>query len=236
MASYIWLVRLTKRQRLAGQATSKLYTGITPIVISLTLLAMGLASCKRRATAGATSTTSPPSSKASPKIDACSLITKEEVAAVQETTISDAKSSESSDGQHLITQCYYASTRPNLSVSVTLTQPNPGSHDASGPRQYWDQIFGIYRSSRQAEAERQDADRKQKEAAERSGEKEEWKIPPKKIDGVGEEAYWSGSRVGGALYVLHKDFILRVSIGGPDAEGIKIDKSKALAVRALARF
>ena len=52
-------------------------------------------------------------------------------------------------------------------------------------------------------------------------EDEERKVPPEKIDGVGEEAYWSGTRFGGALYVLKKNFIVRVSVGGGDKEEIK---------------
>ena len=65
---------------------------------------------------------------------------------------------------------------------------------------------------------------------------EEKSIPPKKIDGVGDEAFWIGNRVGGALYVLKKDAFIRISIGGPDNEESKIKKLKALAEKALPRL
>ena len=76
---------------------------------------------------------------------------------------------------------------------------------------------------------------------ERQSEREEegeTKNPPKKIDGVGEEAFWSGNRFGGALYVLNGNLIVRVSVGGPDNEETKIARSKAIgekAVNALSR-
>src|SRR5436305_161396 len=60
--------------------------------------------------------------------------------------------------------------------------------------------------------------------------------PPKKVEGVGEEAYWSGNRFGGALYVLKKETIVRVSVGGPGDEEKKLSRSKALAEKVLGRL
>ena len=80
-----------------------------------------------------------------------------------------------------------------------------------------------------------DEERREEKNAREGGEELERKIPPKKIDGVGDEAYWSGNRFGGALYVLTKDVIIRVSVGGPNNEQTKIDKSKALAQKAIDR-
>ena len=67
-------------------------------------------------------------------------------------------------------------------------------------------------------------------------DEEEKAAPPQKIDGLGDEAFWTGNRVGGALYVLKKDIFIRISIGGPDNEETKINKSKALAQKALERL
>ena len=83
--------------------------------VSIFLLVL-LTSCKP--SVPNVSSTPPPLPAAAPahqiqKIEACGLIAKEEVESIQSTAISDAKSSEGSDGVYLITQCYYASTRPN---------------------------------------------------------------------------------------------------------------------------
>ena len=55
------------------------------------------------------------------------------------------------------------------------------------------------------------------------------------IKGVGRDAVWAGNRVSGALYVLTRDAIMRISIGGPGVVQSKIEKSKALAKRVLAK-
>lgn len=69
-----------------------------------------------------------------------------------------------------------------------------------------------------------------------SRRRKEDKTPPNKITGVGDGAFWLGSRVGGALYVLKGNNYVRVSVGGAADEATKIRKSKALAQKALARL
>jgi len=81
------------------------------------------------------------------------------------------------------------------------------------------------------ETQREDGDEKSKK-----GEEEEKKNPLKKVEGVGEKAFWSGNRFGGALYVLKGDVFIRISVGGPDNEETKIEKSKGLAEKALGRL
>ncbi|HEY4758096.1 MAG TPA: hypothetical protein VIH43_06030, partial [Chthoniobacterales bacterium] len=63
------------------------------------------------------------------------MITREEVGAVQATTVTDTKSSETTDGNHLITQCYYATSGLNLSVSIAITQPDPANPTSRSARE-----------------------------------------------------------------------------------------------------
>jgi len=169
------------------------------------------------------------------KIEGCSLITNEEVGAVQGTTITDAKSSEGSDGRYLITQCYYASIGPNLSVSLAVTQFDPKNADGPSPREQWEQTFGRFREEK-TETERKEGEEKGAPNTRDGREQGEQRTPPRKIDGVGEEAFWAGNRFGGALYVLKADVFIRVSVGGPDNEEKKVEKSKSLAEKALSRL
>ena len=53
---------------------------------------------------------------------------------------------------------------------------------------------------------------------------------------IGEEAYWAPNRFGGVFYVLKGDAFISISVGGPDDEETKINKSKALAQKALQRL
>ena len=60
------------------------------------------------------------------------------------------------------------------------------------PRDFWKETFG------------------RKEGRER--EEKEASAPPKKIDGIGEEAYWTSNRFGGVLYVLKGDAFISISV------------------------
>ncbi|HEX9224994.1 MAG TPA: hypothetical protein VF860_16815 [Candidatus Acidoferrales bacterium] len=59
---------------------------------------------------------------------------------------------------------------------------------------------------------------------------------PRLIHGLGEEAYWVGNPVAGALYVLQGETFLRISVGGVRAESARIEESKTLARAVLKRL
>src|SRR5712691_12521200 len=75
-----------------------------------------------------TTTSATPSKR--PKIDACGLITNEEVQAIQTSPIKDAKGSEQADGSFRIAQCFYTAETFNQSVSLAVTQGDPASPNA----------------------------------------------------------------------------------------------------------
>jgi hypothetical protein len=196
-------------------------------------LPLALAGCERRATTQSTTSASQEPGQA--KFDACGLIAKEEIEAIQGSPIKETKSSARSDADFRISQCFYTAAEFSKSVSLAVTQSDPHSAKRS-PKDFWKKTFGRFED----EAKESEDDKEKKESLRdqtraRGGE-EEASVPPKKIDGVGEEAYWTGSRFGGALYVLKKDVFIRISVGGPDKEETKIEKSKALAQKALERL
>jgi len=168
-----------------------------------------------------------------PAIPACRLVTTDEVGGIQGATITDTKSSAGPSGGLIMSQCYYSAKEPNKSVSIAVIQPSAKSLSGADTRDYWASTFGRFAQGSSP------SDQEKKEEDQKLGEtraEEEKRTPPKKIDGVGEEAYWSGNRFGGALYVLKGNVILRVSVGGPDNEEVKINKSKAIAEKALERL
>jgi hypothetical protein len=191
------------------------------LVFSIALLTT-LASCQK------TKTTSV--SAKGPKIDACALITNEEVHAIQGSPIKDVKSSEQSDGTFRIAQCFYNAETFNKSVSLALTQSDPASAKARTPKEFWQETFGRYEGEKKEEK----GDEEKKESLRE--QEEEKGTPPKKIDGIGDSAYWTANRMGGALYVLKNDVFVRVSVGGPDSEESKINHCKALAEKALSHL
>src|SRR5689334_12752856 len=175
--------------------------------------------------------TAPPSKGKSPKIDACSLATREEVGVIQGAKMLDPQSSEGPAGDFQLSQCYYGSAEPDRSVSVGLMQRDSKDSRTRTITQFWHETFDRFASSENAK----DADEK---GPENSGgeEKEHEGVRPQKIDGLGEASYWLGNPMGGILYVLKNDRMLRISFGGPGSAEDKLVKSKALAQKALSRF
>jgi hypothetical protein len=109
-------------------------------------------------------------------------------------------------------------------------QSDPASPTARNPKDYWKETFGRF----EGEAKEEKGDEEKKESLH---EQDEGKgRPPKKIEGIGDGAFWTANRVGGALYVLKNDVFIRVSVGGPESEEAKINRCKALAEKALSRL
>ncbi len=156
-------------------------------------------------------------------LDACALLKNDEVAAIQGSPVTESKSSAKTNNGLRVVQCYYATSDSNKSVSVAVTQgdtQHPGKRTA---RNVWNGMF--------SEEAREEKEREGEEGGEKMA-------APIKIDGVGDEAYWTGAKFGGALYVLRreKDTFMRISVGGGDTAESKIEKCKALARKALDRL
>ncbi len=130
----------------------------------------------------------------------------------------------------MVSQCYFATAESNSSVSLAVTQSDPSSPGKQTIAAYWEQTFGRFK----------DGDKEGEAGAKKSdkdgGEEKEKEQAPERIDGLGEEAFWAGNRFGGALYVLQKDVMLRISVGGTGDAGAKLERSKALAKKALTRL
>jgi len=149
---------------------------------------------------------------ARPALDACSLIEKREIESVQGAKLQSTTPSIRSAPALAISQCYYtvvsSAGSQNLSVHLEVMQNDPKGANQNAVASLWRERF--------------------KEAKE--------KEKPKLVTGVGDDAYWVGNNKFGALYVLKKDKLVRVSVGGPDDQVTKIGKSKILAQKVLKRL
>ena len=162
------------------------------------------------------------------KIDACALLTSQEIRSVQGEPLKETKASGSAEKGFSISQCFFTLPTFNNSISLSVTQKATARMAAIR------KSFGKRLSTGSRKAKKRE-ERDKKSAKEREEENEE-AAPPQKIAGVGDEAFWTGSRVGGALYVLKGSTYLRVSVGGAGDQQSKINKSKALARLALKRL
>ena len=181
----------------------------TLVLLLLYCLFAALPACKKRETP-------PPTPR-----DVCALITLEEIQTVQGSPMKEAKSSARSDAGLRVSQCFYTATEFSKSVNLALVQRDPDQPGGRSAKDFWKEKFDPYEN----EEPKKDSD----------GEKEKG-APPKKIDGLGDEAYWASNRFGGTLYVLKGDTFISIGLGGTDNEETKLEKSKALAQKALQRL
>ena len=168
-----------------------------------------------------------PASTVKAKVDFCSLLNGADLKNVQGEEPKEIQRSDREDAGFIVSQCYYSlPTTPNSVVlNVTTAAEGAGARD---PREFWKETFAHQAEKKEPEEKREG------KTKEREGEEEGAR--PQKIAGLGEDAYWIASRVGGALYVLKKDLFFRISVGGPGDADAKLKKSKALAQRALKRI
>jgi hypothetical protein len=162
------------------------------------------------------------------KFDPCSLLTRREIEEVQGDRLASQKGSEPQRERFAVSQCFYTLATFSKSISLEVTRGRPG--ETESPRAYWKQMF--FRAMEKGKEKEDEA-----ESGERAREKaREAAARPRRISGVGDEAFWDGSTLGGGLFVLKGDAYFRLSVGGPDNETVKIEKLKKLARRALPRL
>ena len=208
-------------------------------IFGIVICLLSLLACKKSAqtqptavkTAGADSVPSPasntnqnplttsPGAQPRAKIDACSLLTSAEIQSIQGEPVKDSKLSGRADGGFIVSQCFFGLPTFANSVSLSLTQRGDGK-DARDPREFWKETFEQRREEKDKAAEPE----------------EEGGAPPQKIGGLGQEAVWIGSRVGGAMYVLKGNSFIRLSVGGAGDQTTKIKKCRSLAEKVLPRI
>jgi hypothetical protein len=180
------------------------------------VLALAASCSKPKSSIVVSNSPAPPTTTASPAPDnfACTLLTREEAQAVQGEPFKNTKPSDHTAAGLVVSQCYFELPTTVNSIVLTVTRKAEGGRD---PSESWREIF-----------HREESTRKKEEGEE--------KRKPSKIDGLGDEAFWTGTRVGGALYVLKGNCYIRISVGGGGDQEQKIEKSKTLAADVLKRL
>jgi len=120
----------------------------------------------------------------------------------------ETKLTTSTDGALAVSQCFYRLPKFENSISLTILRGSPAD-----VRAYWKAHFP--RESKRDE----------------EGEERELR----RVGRVGDDAVWSGNRAAGALYVLTRNAIVRVSAGGAGSVDEKIAKARTLARAAVRR-
>lgn len=172
-----------------------------------------LSSCSKREKTAAASRDEPRQ-----LLDACALLTREEVTGVLGGPVQETKPSNRGGDGVAISQCYFVLPTNADSINVILTQ-RVNSASPRDPRAVWQAMF---LDERPAKIGR---DGKQKEPPR-----------PERIAGLGEDAFWAGGRFGGTLNVLQGDAVVQIAVGGSGDEAAKLEKLKELAQILLQRL
>ncbi len=167
------------------------------------------------------------SASAKEKIDVCMLLNSAEIEAVQGEPIKETKASAQPSGGMLMSQCVFHTATFAKSVNVALVTPDRTGKSELTPHEFWQRQF---HSAEVKEEETRVAGKESEPEREKEGSK------ARPISGLGEEAYWVGNPVAGALYVLQGGVFLRISVGGVREESARIEKSKDLARAAMKRL
>lgn len=138
--------------------------------------------------------------------DACALLAPADIRAVQGEEPAQTKPSEQTSGEVTFHQCFY--TLPTFAKSVSLGVGTPA-------REFWREMFH--------------------EGKKEEGE-EESHTPPRAVPNLGDEAFWIPLRIGATLYVLDRNAMIRVSVGGNDSDAVRLEKSVALARGVMQRL
>jgi hypothetical protein len=167
----------------------------------------------------------------SPKpADACALVADADVRAVLGAAVTERRPAAEQARGLLLSQCYLGTGTPR-SVCIAIAGSTQSGGKTVTPRAFWRAQF---HGRDDDAAERSDVAREPARNGAHDEPERETKAKP--IRGVGDEAFWSGTRVAGALYALRGDTFIRVSVGGIRDEPERIETSRRLAMAALGRL
>ena len=162
-----------------------------------------------------------------PRVLACSVLTGEEIQAVQGEAVKETKGSDTSTGGLAVSHCVYLLPTYTKSLSLDVLKEDAAGSGKGNIEKFWESRFHRSAQERDEEEERGEG---------RESEEEEGGAKPRPVEGVGDEAFWVGGSTKGVLYVREKGIVITLSLGGAEDEATKIKKSKALSLQALKRI
>ena len=159
-----------------------------------------------------------------PAIDACKLLPAAEVAQVQSAKIASTEGSARDNGDLTSSLCFYTAVPFSQSVSLQVVSHSPA--DRISVRDYWKEKFESSQKKEEKDEEVQESGEKEKERD----------VPPRKVAGIGDEAYWVNTGRDGALYALKNEYLLRCSVGGKADQDAKLKNCTKLTQSAIQKL
>ena len=192
----------------------------------LSLLLLGISGlligCSKPAPPAASEATKPaessPNADASPGqplLDACAVISKEEIASIFGQPVQEEpKKLESGEGGFHVSQCRVTLQEQAGIIDLRIVQKGAGA-EGPNPREAWNETF----SREKLDQTRLDA--------------EGTKWMPEEVAGLGEAAYWRGETKESSLYALKGSAYIRITLASRESKEEKLRKCTALAESVL---
>ena len=182
-----------------------------------------------------------------PKSATCALLSAEDVREVLGEAPADAQGSEHFAGALSTSQCFYRLPTFTKSFSLEVVRAAPDALRNHWRKQFRPEAVEAREHERrlreEGERAREEELRREREAglAREGGrrmkrDKEAEDARPRRVEGLGAEAYWSGNQNTAALSVLGGKAVVRVVVGGPEEDAARIRKASELARRVLKRL
>lgn len=145
---------------------------------------------------------------AAPPPDPCVFLAAQDIQAVQgEAPVSSHATSHAS-GDTTVSQCFYVMPEQSKSISVEITT-------SANIHKTWERQF---------------------ESGEEGEEKDSHQPHTLELHDLGTDSFWGGNRVSGSLYMLTRGGIFKITIGGAGDVTTKMEHTKELARRVIARL
>lgn len=180
-----------------------------------------------------------------PKSATCALLSSGDIEAVQGEAVAESQGTEHKGGTLVTSQCFYRLPTYEKSVILELIRASPENPSKDALKKFMREKYERAEAEHEAEEQRERAREKELEREREQGgvreggnkeeeerEREE-KSPPKRVRGVGDEAFWSRNHGTGALFVRRGDVALTLTISGSEDRDAKIRRATALARRVL---
>jgi hypothetical protein len=179
---------------------------------------------------------------------ACALLSGADVEAVQGEAVAESQGTEHTAGALITSQCFYRLPSFEKSFSLELIRANPDNPSKDAVKEYLREKYERAEAEHEAEERRERAREKELERERAQGsvregghkeeeaEKREEKGPPRRISGVGDEAFWARNHGTGALFVRRGDVGFSLTLSGSEDSDARIRRATALARRILKRL
>lgn len=162
---------------------------------------------------------------------ACSVLDPGRVAAVQEAAVVAADARTREVGGLELRTCFYRAADLSRSVSFEVVSSADDAPEAATRR--WRELFHPPAAAGAPEKPRSRRFAGDVAPADAATAGRAEALP---VAGLGDEAFYVGTAVYGALYVLRGPVYLRLSVGGPGDLDAKLARARALAEGALRRL